>query len=346
MAALEKQFMVADMSPDKYKVSVVVPIYNVEDYLEDCLDSLVIQSLNNIEVIMVNDGSTDKSGEIALEYSLKYSNFKLVSQKNSGLSSARNTGIALAQGEFIYFLDSDDYLEKDALKILYYCSIKNKLDVLKFSAYTFHDKENDFKWNHTDGYRYLKKYSKIYSGIKLFLNTEVNGDHYASSCLIFIKRKLLIDNELKFIDGIVNEDEMFYFELMLVAKRASIINIPLYFRRYRKGSIMQADDYLNKNRSLCKGILKIHTFTKQHLTDDYEVCKIEFLLLINAMRKNWEKMPTKDQKSYISKVTFNKVKPFAKKYRYGYSIPLWLFFINASWYKFFRNIKMFIRKVF
>lgn len=331
------------MGSNIYKVSVVVPIYNVENYLKECLDSLVFQTLENFEVILVNDGSTDRSYEIALDYSRKYNNFKLVSQKNSGLSSARNTGISLAKGEYLYFLDSDDYLEKNTLEILYNTSKKNNLDVLKFSAFTFHDKEKDFKWDHVNGYRYSGSYRKIYDGSRLFLKTEIEGDHYASSCLMLLRRQLIVERGLKYIEGIVNEDEFFYFELMLVANRVAILNRPLYFRRYRKGSIMQTDDYLNKNRSLCIGIQKINDIIHQYSVSNYKICQIEISLLINAMIRNWEKMTPKEQDSDDCRELMNRVKPFAKKYRYGNDFKMWLFFHSLVLYKMERSLMKIIR---
>ena len=334
------------MSLDNYKVSVVVPIYNVESYLKECLDSLAFQTLDNFEVILVNDGSTDQSYEIALDYSRRYNNFKLVSQKNSGLSSARNTGISLAKGEYLYFLDSDDYLEKNALEILYNTSQKNKLDVLKFSAFTFHDKEEDFEWNHVNGYRYSRMYHKVYNGCYLFQKTEANGDHYASSCLMLLRRQLIVDKGLKYIEGIIHEDEFFYFELMLVSKRVAVLNRPLYFRRYRKGSIMQTGDYLNKNSSLFVGIQKINDIIHQYSVPNYKICQIENSLLINAMICNWEKMNPKEQDSDECRKLMNRVKPFAKKYRYGNDFKMWLFFHSLAIYKMEKSLVKKIRGLF
>ena len=95
------------------KLSIIVPVYNVADYLPKCLDSLLVQDLsqNEYEIIVVNDGSTDNSGKIAEEYSKTYSNIILINQENQGLSGARNTGIQNAKGEYVQFVDSDDYLE-------------------------------------------------------------------------------------------------------------------------------------------------------------------------------------------------------------------------------------------
>ena len=97
----------------KIKLSIIIPVYNVEKYLSICLDSVLAQDLKNIEVIMVDDGSTDNSGEICDKYSNKYSNFIAIHQKNKGLSGARNTGIKKSKGEFLMFIDSDDFINKN-----------------------------------------------------------------------------------------------------------------------------------------------------------------------------------------------------------------------------------------
>lgn len=107
------------------KVSVVVPVYNAKGYLEVCLGSLANQTLNDIEVIMVNDGSTDDSADICKKYAKNHKNFKYISQKNQGQSAARNAGIKIAKGEYIGFVDSDDYVENDMFEFLYNNAIQH-----------------------------------------------------------------------------------------------------------------------------------------------------------------------------------------------------------------------------
>ena len=116
------------------QLSIIVPVYNVADYLAKCLDSLLAQDLpqNEYEIIVVNDGSTDNSGEIAQQYADKYANITLINQGNQGLSGARNTGIKCAKGDYIQFVDSDDYLEENVLGGLLKQVEKDNLDVLRF----------------------------------------------------------------------------------------------------------------------------------------------------------------------------------------------------------------------
>ena len=129
------------------KVSVIVPVYNVEEYLERCLDSLVNQTLKDIEIIIVNDGSTDGSKEIIQKYLNKYKNIVYLEKENGGLSSARNYGIPYAKGEYIGFVDSDDYVELTMYEKMYNKAIEEKSDMV----------ECDFIWEYPNKKRYYRK---------------------------------------------------------------------------------------------------------------------------------------------------------------------------------------------
>ena len=122
-----------------YKVSVIVPVYNVEDYLEECVNSLVGQTLEDIEILLIDDGSTDLSGVMCDGYAEKYPNVSVIHKTNGGLGDARNVGTRVAKGKYIYFIDSDDLLEKCALQYLYDEAEKKYLDVVLFSAECFTD---------------------------------------------------------------------------------------------------------------------------------------------------------------------------------------------------------------
>ena len=116
-------------------VSIIVPVHNVEAYLEKCLDSLINQTFDNYEIIIVNDGSTDRSKEIAERYKDKYSNIVLINQEQKGVGEARNTGIEASKGEYILFVDSDDYIHRDTLKLTYNKSIETQADIVTFWLY-------------------------------------------------------------------------------------------------------------------------------------------------------------------------------------------------------------------
>ena len=132
------------MKKDDIKVSVIIPIYNVEKYIEECLESVINQTHTNLEIILIDDGSNDNSGNIADSYALKDSRIKVVHKKNEGVSIARNTGIDIATGEYICFSDADDYLMNDYVEYLLDLITKNDADIslTKEMFTTFHPKEN------------------------------------------------------------------------------------------------------------------------------------------------------------------------------------------------------------
>ncbi len=126
-------------------ISIIVPVYNAEKYLAECLDSIRAQTYKNIEVVMVNDGSTDSSGEICDQYAARYDNFRVIHKENEGLGEARNTGLQSISGDFVTFLDSDDHVDSDYIEQLCDCIIKHKVDVCKSGFYRVTDKKEVIK---------------------------------------------------------------------------------------------------------------------------------------------------------------------------------------------------------
>ena len=219
-------------------VSVIVPIYNVEKYLNDCLSSLERQTLKNIEVILINDGSTDNSRKIAKEYVERDVRFKLIDCKSGGLSAARNVE-------------------------LYQRAEDEQLDVLKFSAYVFEDgKDSEMTW---ERYKYLGTYPDIYTGIELLRRMRECQDGFPSSCMIFTRRDVIADNALGFYEGIIHEDNLFHWTLMAVSKRVCVLNKPLYCRRIRMGSITTNPQYYNKWKSFILSTVEADRFYYSHV---------------------------------------------------------------------------------
>ena len=118
-------------------ISVIIPIYNVEQYLKECLESVINQTYRNLEIILVDDGSKDKSGKICDEYKNKDERIKVVHKENGGLSDARNAGMKIATGKYIQFIDSDDFIDKDMIETLYNLIIENEADISMCSNYYF-----------------------------------------------------------------------------------------------------------------------------------------------------------------------------------------------------------------
>ena len=213
------------------KFSIILPVYNVEHYLRECLESVLQQSFADWEAICVNDGSTDNSAAILEEYGHKDGRFKIVNQPNGGLSAARNTGLKAATGEFILFLDSDDWLETKALE-----RVSESLtdeDLLCFSGRRFFEKEN--RYHDADQ---LKAQSYA-TGMDYYNDNALSVRDFAFVCVVLraYKREFLLSHELWFKEGILHEDNLFTPLACYYAEKVKVINDCLYDYRVRANSI-------------------------------------------------------------------------------------------------------------
>lgn len=222
------------------KISVVIPVYNVERYLHECLDSVLSQMFNDIEVICVNDGSTDGSFEILQEYAQRDGRVAVLTQENKGLSAARNAGLSASLGEYVYFLDSDDFISPDVLGEMYGISHENKLDILCFDGISFFEtKELREKHSFFIGYAQRKgEYPGIVSGPSLFSAMLKNRDFQPSVCLQLFRRDFLSGAGIDFYEGILHEDNLFTFLATLQAKRVMHVRKAYFHRRVRENSTM------------------------------------------------------------------------------------------------------------
>lgn len=222
------------------KVSVIVPVYNCEKYLKDCLDSILGQTLQEIEVICINDGSTDRSGKILEEYAANDTRVTVLSQVNRGLSISRNRGLEDAQGEYIQFCDSDDMFVKHALEYSYQKAVQNHLDVFYFDGSPLY--ENSSLEERKAGYRtYYKReplFRKAQSGADLLSALVKNHSFRTQPCLQLIRRSFILESKVLFPPGLLHEDNYFTPALMVCAARVSHEPESLYIRRVRENSIM------------------------------------------------------------------------------------------------------------
>ena len=234
-------------------VSVVVPVHDVAEYLPECLDSLVRQTLKDIEIICVDDGSSDKSGEIAELYAARDDRFKIVRQENLGLSVARNKGMSLAKGEYVYFLDGDDWLEPDALERLLRISDGLRLDQLIFSAQVFCDdaykeEKADDRCQAMERYYHIPPQvaNRRMLGVSLLERLIDNRAFAASATLRLFRRAYLENAKVLFPAGLLHEDEYFTPVSMVVAGMSMAIEDRFYHRRIRPGSITIARNMVRK----------------------------------------------------------------------------------------------------
>lgn len=209
-------------------ISIIVPVYNVERYIPMCLESIIQQHLLDYEVIMVDDGSTDGSGAICDEFAERYPQFRVIHKENGGVSAARNRGIEEANGEYILFLDSDDFLVPDAIKPLLELARDNELDVLGYN-YT------NVPEGATEAPPISNKLEplEIMNGVKY-----VEKYNFVTGCVVYIvRREHLVKNNIKFTVGHMLEDAGFSMRVYLLAERLAQANCVAYCYRYCPTSI-------------------------------------------------------------------------------------------------------------
>ncbi len=231
---------------NKPLLSIIVPVYNVESYLENCLDSILNQDYDNIEVVLVNDGSTDNSENICKAYVQKDCRFHLISQTNGGLANARNTGLSNISGELVTFIDSDDAIEPEtyssAIKILY---DNKECDHVQFPLHKLYGTSNN----------YIEPYqTKSITGLTELINNWVVDRNISwIVCNKIFKAKTL--GMLRFKDGFVYEDNIFVCEYLKKSKGICFSTEGAYRYYYRGGSITNT-----WNRKNWSDMIKIHSF--------------------------------------------------------------------------------------
>ena len=243
------------MNKEEPLISVIVPVYNVEEYLRICVDSIINQTYENLEIILIDDGSKDNSGKICDEYMKKDNRIIVIHQENKGVSVARNTGIQKASGKWVSFVDSDDWLEKNFVECLYENAIKYNSDVV-FSGYNKVYKNSISKINF-DGN--ITKYSK-YEFLEKVLNVQTGFG--------FVHMKLV---NSKFLKGIFFDEELVVaedalFSIQLCENDLNFLHVPnsLYNYRVNKNSVVRRFDE-NYDKKYLKSMIKI----KEYLTKNY-----------------------------------------------------------------------------
>ena len=223
-------------------VSIIIPIYKTEKYLHQCIDSVLNQDYSNLEIILVDDGSPDNCGLICDEYAEKDTRIKVLHKQNEGISAARNSGLDIAKGKFISFIDSDDYVSENYISIMLNEFNNKTIDLVICSYYLLYNNNGD------ETIKLPKEHiiqNNILSGTDLIINRFSRlRTPYTVPWNKLYKSELF--NNLRFEPGVIHEDEFIYRSLMTNCKQVAIINPPLYYYRQREYSIMSnysADNY-------------------------------------------------------------------------------------------------------
>lgn len=219
-----------------FLLSIIIPVYNVSEYLPQCLDSILSQQDDRVEVIIIDDGSTDQSPELCDAYAKIINNCKVIHQKNAGLSVARNVGIENANGQFLFFLDSDDWLLDNCIeKLLGNIEKEQNTDVYINKVKYFYD---DTKKTEDCGYLF-ENINQNKGSLEVFYDLLNIRGIFLGSPIFIIRKKHLIDKDLFFKPELYHEDNLWIAQVFMRSDRVKLIDIELFFyRKNRNGSIM------------------------------------------------------------------------------------------------------------
>ena len=228
---------------EKYGISVIIPCYNTEHYLKETVESVLNQTYKNIEIILIDDGSTDSTPEIIRKYEKKYANVFAYYQPNRGQGYERNFGIEKAHGKYIHFMDSDDLLDPQCYEKAYCCADENNLDAVLFEGKAFYETEQ-LENTLTEYKRYYARKSvfpRVYSGEELFIIFRNSIGFIVQPGMQLIRRSFLKENEIQFPELPMLEDNLFQYKVITRSNRIKVLPNAFYKRRVRENSTMTAE---------------------------------------------------------------------------------------------------------
>lgn len=286
------------------KISVIIPIFNVEDYIDECLKSIINQTIKEIEIILVNDGTKDRSMERVSKF--KDRRIKIINKENGGLSSARNTGINAAKGKYIYFIDSDDFLlDKTCLEEMYNIAEEDSADIVVGNGYKYYSK-NDM----IEIYRDKQLFKRRVMNNKEFLIKFINSDSMQTPVYYnMYKTSLLKNNKLVFKVGRIHEDQEFITKAFLISNTISIYPKSFYAYRQREGSIMSSTKSNLSVEHTIKNCFELENYY-DYFVKDKELKEVLLNKLVSQMlygfSKNKCKNISKDCKRFLKRNAFSK----------------------------------------
>lgn len=276
------------------KYSFIVPVYNTEKYLKKCLDSLVNQTYKDFEIIVVNDGSTDKSSSIISKYQKKYKNIIIIDKENEGLSMARNRGVQKSSGKYIIFVDSDDYVSNKLLE-----EIDKKIDdsdILRFQIATEDEEYTKINEYHEEGFESMCGYDAF---------KYLSSYHFVEPAWCYVIRKnYYIENKFSFKKGVYHEDFGLIPYVIYKARKVKSIDFIGYYYIQRNGSIMNNNDYkktVKKAFDMIEQYKAMRLFAKninrKNNLDDYFLSYISNSVIVKA-----RELKKDEKKVYINEL--------------------------------------------
>lgn len=311
--------------------SVVIPVYNVEKYLRECVDSILGQSFADFELILVNDGSKDGSGAICDEYAEKDSRVKVIHKENGGLSDARNVGTEAACGEYVVYIDSDDYIDGDDFLSSIYDKAKEGVDIICYKFRKYYESSKTFS-KCAFAFPELNKCETLSERVKYLVRTD---SFYCSAWSKAVKLSVIKNNGISFEKGLLGEDQEWYYHVMLKAK--SIDGIDRDFLVYRQRANSITSSWKMKNLTDCIYVIEkwYKGISEADIEEDYRaalynsLAKLYCNLLIGYTRfKDKDKKTQRSRLKALAplmKYTVNpRVATLSKPYKLG-GFPLLMF---------------------
>ncbi|MFV8814282.1 glycosyltransferase [Aerococcus urinaeequi] len=313
-------------------LSIIIPVYNTAEYLEECVESLIDKKLE-YEIIIIDDGSTDESLRIANQLSDKYSMITIIEQENHGQGHARNRGIDIARGKYIFFMDSDDVFEKDGLYKAIQLLEKENLNGLFFDASTFFDEKYVGEKKFKPRYDRKKSYGHYDLGESMLIDLVKDKQYSVSPCLYIIRRDLIIRKEIRFIEGFINEDDSFTTELLLNIQNISHINEKFFKRRIRNGSTMTSS---KATKSLLGQFMAFKTFN--NLLDNHDFLSKSNKTIFKNIVLNKVINMQRFKPELDGNEIYGKMKYIAKKHNY-YNLKGFILIRHLKLYNFVKKLK-------
>lgn len=249
-------------------ISIIIPVYNLENIINHTLESLINQINDDFEIIIVNDGSTDNTLEVINVFFQKvnFKNYRIINKVNGGVSSARNIGIYESSGEYLYFLDGDDYISNDMISTVRDYIDSYKPDVLIW-GYNLVNENHESIFEYFDSYNFDSNKSSGLDAIKAILNE--NKSLSVCTCSALYRKEIIVENNIKYTEGCTNgEDQEFIFKVLLNAKSVYYIKKVLSFYYQREGSI--SNSFSIKRFDAISALERVYNyFVKNGINDDY-----------------------------------------------------------------------------
>jgi glycosyltransferase involved in cell wall biosynthesis len=298
---------------DKIKISIIIPVYNAEIYLKQCLDSVICQTFKDFECICINDGSTDNSLSILQEYANKDKRFKLINKKNEGVSVARNTGIQNAAGKYIVFIDSDDWISEDYVETLYNSIEKYNCDMVSANFYIYDDKTGQLKtdknpkdlykacFNTSEKKQYFLFLNNNYIWIRIY-----RKDFLKANNIYFKLNKL--------------EDSLFLWQAVIFSDNFMFVDKNIYYYRVNRTGSLTTTDYTG---AYIEGLREIKNFLiNENLYTHYK--QPFFLFAMSGIANSFEssKLPYKQLKDIFIKLKYEFLNDRDMKFYKGQSFLL------------------------